>query len=154
MNKEYVLQKDLPFLKAGTVYSKSAYGYLGTVDSASYLPNVTGMRHERFAIHRDWVEANPEWFKEKEADLNWFVVPTSQPSHSSIASWTAYKQRAGDMGGYMGSKYFDSEEAAIDYIIKHNPCLSLGEVWGLYCDKLDNSPKLWQALEELVKSKL
>lgn len=67
MNKNtvYILQKDLPYVKAGVIYAKKSYwGFIG--DDYTYFPDKTGMKHERFAIHADWVENNPEWFKPKE----------------------------------------------------------------------------------------
>lgn len=58
----YILQKDLPYIKAGTQYIRAEY----LNDKCSYVPNKTGMKHERFAIHADYIENNPEWFKKEE----------------------------------------------------------------------------------------
>jgi hypothetical protein len=74
---KYILQKDLPHTKAGVVYIKNDGTIAGNqmVDKNSYLPDVVGHRHERFAIHSDWVEKNPEWFK-KAATPEWIVIDT------------------------------------------------------------------------------
>lgn len=48
----YTLFKDLPYLKAGAEYVKCSN--LG--EGNFYMPNVSGMKHETFFIHKDWVE--------------------------------------------------------------------------------------------------
>lgn len=58
---DYLLIKDLPFCKAGTRYIKND-GLISNMDRCSYFPDKIGMKHERFAIHQDWVENNTEWF--------------------------------------------------------------------------------------------
>lgn len=63
MSKKYRLLKDLPYIKSGVEYV-SADGFNGVYDRCSYVPNKMGMMHERFAIHIDWIENNPEWFEE------------------------------------------------------------------------------------------
>lgn len=62
-NKKYRLLKDLPYIMAGVVYVK-ADGFNGVHDRCSYVPDKMGMMHERFALHSDWVEDNPDWFQE------------------------------------------------------------------------------------------
>lgn len=61
MDKRYVLLKDLPFMKKGTVYYKNKN--IDVCDTNSYLPTIGGMQHDRFAIHFAFVENNPEWFQ-------------------------------------------------------------------------------------------
>jgi len=58
--RTYVLRKDLPYMKAGTVYFKDEGKRY--VDGNSYIPDKIGCRNERFAIHADYVEKNVEWF--------------------------------------------------------------------------------------------
>ncbi len=59
-NKKYRLLRDLPYIKAGIEYVYATW----LNDKCSYVPNKTGMKHERFAIHIDWIKDNSEWFKE------------------------------------------------------------------------------------------
>lgn len=61
MDKRYILLKDLPFMKNGTVYYKNKN--ITITDTNSYLPTIGGMQHNRFAVHSDFVENNPEWFQ-------------------------------------------------------------------------------------------
>lgn len=143
---KYILQKELPYLKAGTVYFKNE-SFSISIDKTSYLPEVVGMRHERFAIHSDWVENNPEWFKKVEPELKWFVVP-----EEIGFGWKAIEQHIGQMGGYAGTKYFDTEEEAHSWIIENKPCLSLNEVVHLRPAWINNH--YMGQLKELVKSKL
>jgi hypothetical protein len=79
MNKTYILQKDMPFVKAGTEYIKASMHIVN--DNTSYVPNKMGMKHERFAIHSDWVEDNLEWFLEKTEVRN--TVTHIIPIHES-----------------------------------------------------------------------
>lgn len=58
----YTLLKDLPYLKAGAEYVKCSN--LG--EGNFYMPNVSGMKHETFFIHKDWVENNFDWFEPKQ----------------------------------------------------------------------------------------
>lgn len=57
----YILQKDLPYFKSGIRYLKNETD--ARVDRNSYFPDVVGSKNERFAIHADYVENNPDWFK-------------------------------------------------------------------------------------------
>ena len=63
MEKIYILQKDLPSIKAGTRYIKNLFCQ-NNVTRNDYLPDCLGMGHERNALHCTYVENNPEWFIE------------------------------------------------------------------------------------------
>lgn len=150
----YILQKELPYVKAGTIYFLNEGEYV--VDKNSYLPDISGRRHERFAIHRDYVEGNLEWFQ-KEPELQWFVVPTGSDFVADIKGWTPHKQHKGNMGGYADCQYFPDEESAKEFILMNKPVLSLLEVlkgseFKGRTDFEDN--KHFISLKELVKSKL
>jgi len=83
--KTYILQKDLPYTKAGTEYFKNT-DFDNRVDRNSYFPNKVGSRCERFAIHADYVENNPEWFKlkeEKKQEIN-LVLSTYKNSMTGV----------------------------------------------------------------------
>lgn len=56
-------------VKSGMIYFKNKLGENHGVDGNSYLPEQTGMKHERWAIHADYVEKNPEWFEEIKEDI-------------------------------------------------------------------------------------
>lgn len=75
--KKYKLLKDLPYIKAGIDYV-SADGFNGVFDKCSYVPNKMGMKHERFAIHIDWIENNPEWFSP--------VIEEEQPQRVEVSA--------------------------------------------------------------------
>lgn len=83
----------------------------------------------------------------KEPELKWFVVP-----EEIGFGWKAIEQHIGQMGGYAGTKYFDTEEEAHSWIIENKPCLSLNEVVHLRPAWINNH--YMGQLKELVKSKL
>lgn len=68
----YELLKDLPYLKAGTIYAKKSFWHFSG-DNVTYYPDKTGMKHERFGIHADYIEDNPDWFRRVEVK-DWEVV--------------------------------------------------------------------------------
>lgn len=70
--KRYKLLKDFPWLKAGAIFFKDTESRY-VKDRISYIPNVAGMKHERFAIHADWVEDNSEWFEEVIEIPEWVI---------------------------------------------------------------------------------
>ena len=61
----YELLKDLPYLKAGTIYAKKSFWHFSG-DNVTYYPDKIGMKHERFGIHADYIEDNPDWFRRVE----------------------------------------------------------------------------------------
>jgi hypothetical protein len=88
MSDVYVLLKDLPFVKAGTEYIKNN-GEFTISDRTSYLPNKTGMKHERFAIHSDYVENNSEWFQKKDLS-NVFSIIELLNNHNEVITRNVY----------------------------------------------------------------
>ena len=59
---KYKLVKDLPYFKAGIIYSLNKDNEYGC-DNNTYLPDIGGCKREKFGIHRFYVEENPEWFE-------------------------------------------------------------------------------------------
>lgn len=96
--KCYVLKKDLPFVKAGTVYFKNEK-FNANIDNASYLPDCIGMKHERFAIHQDYVENNEEWFSEFEI--------TEKPPLGLMPFWLHRESRYKEIKDAM-NRYIDA----------------------------------------------
>lgn len=59
--QRYRLLKPLPYAPVDTEY----YKIEGTND---YCPDRVGMKHERFYLHKDWVEGEPDWFQPIDPD--------------------------------------------------------------------------------------
>lgn len=59
---KYRLKKDMPHVKAGMIYFLNKNGE-NNCDGNTYLPDKEGMKHERWGLHLDFVENNPEWFE-------------------------------------------------------------------------------------------
>jgi hypothetical protein len=85
--KYYILRKDLPFIPSGTPYFLNK-DYEG-IDKNSYLPKILGRAYERFAIHKDYVENNPEWF---------YLFETSEePPLGLVPLWVRHEQRLAEI---------------------------------------------------------
>lgn len=62
----YILQKDLPDLKAGTIF-------IPTEDGEGYFYNILGVCYKYSTVfHCTSVENNPEWFKPEPPGFNYF----------------------------------------------------------------------------------
>jgi hypothetical protein len=60
--RRYTLLKPMPHVKVGTIYIKAPKDV--AKDNCSYYPDVVGCKNERWMIHADFVENNPEWFSD------------------------------------------------------------------------------------------
>lgn len=91
MADRYEIQFDLPFIKRGTVYFKDTTGEYNLGDRTSYIPDVVGMKHSRFAIHSDYVENNPAWFQKIEEKPPMIMV-----RHIHVGSLRSQEDRIND----------------------------------------------------------
>jgi len=74
VSKTYILQKDLPYAKAGTEYIVCDRLNTTKFTATFYVPNIVGMQQEGFALDSRYVENNPAWFKLKEQNKEWEIV--------------------------------------------------------------------------------
>lgn len=84
----YELLKDLPYLKAGTIYAKKSFWHFSG-DNVTYYPDKIGMKHERFGIHADYIEDNPVWFRRVEVK-DWEIVDCLEIDGKSIHPYNKY----------------------------------------------------------------
>jgi len=64
----YILQKDLPYIKAGMKYAKKKmFHYTG--DDISYYPVDEQFHNIQYRIYGEFVENNFEWFIEQEENV-------------------------------------------------------------------------------------
>lgn len=117
--KKYRLLKDLPGVKAGTIYSKNANININ-VDNVSYLPEKVGCKHERFAIHQDYVESLEDGFFE----------PVDEPIEVSDVRYSGFNLGGGYFNYSLSTdkeihpSLFDRVKKAVEFVINNTHTLS------------------------------
>ena len=96
-----------------------------------------------------------EAFK-RSKELKWYVVPDDALFGGYIKGWTPTKQHEGNMGGYAGAEYFDTEEDAATFVLLNKPVLSLQDIMDATTSPLrdyENKPH-FLALKTLAQYKI